>query len=170
VEVQAKGKTLKEALAKLREKREAAQKSLEALGVVPGSIEFGEPTIVEEKDDRQRQVAMRMMRQMRNQGVKPPQKPKEATPILVSVSLKAEFRLKPSEPEEFLIVANALEQRMKAADLGGLKDLKQASPPEVRDTVERPAVLERALSIYTMNRAYWESRFYDRTTGSRSTS
>jgi hypothetical protein len=32
---------------------------------------------------------------------------------------------------------------------------------EVRDTVEKPAVSERALSIYTVNRAYWESRFYD---------
>jgi hypothetical protein len=32
---------------------------------------------------------------------------------------------------------------------------------EVRDTVEKPAVSERALSLYTMSRAYWESRFYD---------
>src|SRR5712692_6417698 len=32
---------------------------------------------------------------------------------------------------------------------------------EVRDAIEKPAVSERALSIYTMNRAYWESRFYD---------
>jgi len=32
---------------------------------------------------------------------------------------------------------------------------------EVRDTVQQPAVTTRAISIYTMNRAYWESRFYD---------
>lgn len=32
---------------------------------------------------------------------------------------------------------------------------------EVRDIVEKPAVSTRAVSIYTMNRAYWESRFYD---------
>ncbi|MGA2497109.1 MAG: hypothetical protein ABSH20_05180 [Tepidisphaeraceae bacterium] len=31
----------------------------------------------------------------------------------------------------------------------------------VRDIAESPAVTERAISIYTMNRAYWESRFYD---------
>jgi hypothetical protein len=37
-----------------------------------------------------------------------------------------------------------------------------ASPlSEVRDALERPAVRDRAVSIYTMNRAYWESRFYD---------
>jgi hypothetical protein len=32
---------------------------------------------------------------------------------------------------------------------------------EVREAAEKPAVPERALSMYTMNRAYWESRFYD---------
>ena len=32
---------------------------------------------------------------------------------------------------------------------------------EVRDTEEKPYAPERAISIYTFNRAYWESRFYD---------
>ena len=32
---------------------------------------------------------------------------------------------------------------------------------EVRDTEEEPYAPERALSIYTFNRAYWEKRFYD---------
>jgi len=32
---------------------------------------------------------------------------------------------------------------------------------EVRDTQAKPYVPERALSLYTFNRAYWESRFYD---------
>ena len=32
---------------------------------------------------------------------------------------------------------------------------------EFREAAEKPAVPERALSMYTMNRAYWESRFYD---------
>ena len=40
---------------------------------------------------------------------------------------------------------------------------KSAEQPfsEVRDAQERPFAPERALSIYTFNRAYWESRFYD---------
>ena len=38
---------------------------------------------------------------------------------------------------------------------------RDAPLSEVRDTVEKAAVTERALSLYTMNRAYWESRFYD---------
>jgi len=32
---------------------------------------------------------------------------------------------------------------------------------EVRDAREKPAVVERALSIYTMNRSYFESRFFN---------
>ncbi|MGH9161370.1 MAG: hypothetical protein ACRD2X_15480 [Vicinamibacteraceae bacterium] len=33
---------------------------------------------------------------------------------------------------------------------------------EVRDTREAPAVVDRALSVYTMHRAWFESRFFDR--------
>ena len=32
---------------------------------------------------------------------------------------------------------------------------------EIRDVSESPHVLDRSLSVYTMNRAHWESRFYD---------
>ena len=40
---------------------------------------------------------------------------------------------------------------------------KDAADPfsEVRDVTEQPYIRERSLSVYTMNRAYWESRFYD---------
>jgi hypothetical protein len=40
---------------------------------------------------------------------------------------------------------------------------KSAEQPfsEVRNIEERPYTPERALSLYTFNRAYWESRFYD---------
>jgi len=31
----------------------------------------------------------------------------------------------------------------------------------IREITEKPDVTERAISFYTMNRAYWESRFYD---------
>jgi hypothetical protein len=31
----------------------------------------------------------------------------------------------------------------------------------IKNVTEKPAIRDRAMSIYTMNRAYWESRFYD---------
>ncbi|MCX6239323.1 MAG: hypothetical protein NTY07_17515 [Bacteroidia bacterium] len=38
---------------------------------------------------------------------------------------------------------------------------------EVKEITEKPDVPERAISFYTMNRAYWESRFYDEAYWSR---
>ncbi len=42
----------------------------------------------------------------------------------------------------------------------GYNDSKN-SLTDIREITEKPYVTERAVSLYTMNRAYWESRFYD---------
>lgn len=47
------------------------------------------------------------------------------------------------------------------ADRIGWSTDRNAPLRDVREITEKPAVSERAVSIYTMNRAYWESRFYD---------
>jgi hypothetical protein len=138
VDVLAKGRDVTEALVKLRERRQAAHKQLEQLGVVPSSVEFGKPVIVIEKNDRQRQMFM-MMRQNLGQGKKPAQKPKEPPPIIVSCSLRAELRLNGADPEEQLIQAHTLEERMKLADLGGTKELKQASAQDEEQEQEEAA-------------------------------
>ena len=49
--------------------------------------------------------------------------------------------------------------RGRARGLGESRRITSFS--EVRDTAEKPYTPDRALSIYTFNRAYWESRFYD---------
>ncbi|MEI7729781.1 MAG: hypothetical protein WCO56_09420 [Verrucomicrobiota bacterium] len=50
---------------------------------------------------------------------------------------------------------------LDAADrVGWARD--EAEPfSEIRNTTEQPAVRDRSLSVYVMNRAHWESRFYD---------
>src|SRR5256885_8146488 len=53
VEVLAKGKDLAEALTKLRERRQAAQKQLTAMGVANTNVEFGEPRLSSEKTQQQ---------------------------------------------------------------------------------------------------------------------
>ena len=50
---------------------------------------------------------------------------------------------------------------LDAADRIGWGADRSRPLSELRETIEKPAVPERALSIYTMNRAYWESRLYD---------
>jgi len=50
---------------------------------------------------------------------------------------------------------------LDVADRIGWSSDRSTPLSELRDAAEKPAVPERALSIYTMNRAYWESRFHD---------
>jgi len=50
---------------------------------------------------------------------------------------------------------------LDVADRVGWAASVQQPFSEVRDVVEKPCASERALSIYTFNRAYWESRFFD---------
>ena len=93
--------------------------------------------------------------------------------------LISELRLTPNtEPESLLIRKFSREGKtvvlVAGADARGLMyallDLadrigwaKSAGQPfsEVHDAEEKPYAPERALSLYTFNRAYWESRFYD---------
>jgi len=77
-------------------------------------------------------------------------------------------------PESLLIQRNADRVLLRAADDRGLMyalldtadrvgwAADDREPfAEIRDLTEQPAVRDRSLSVYTMNRAYWESRFYD---------
>ena len=93
--------------------------------------------------------------------------------------LISELRLAPNaEPESLLIrkfqrdgktlvlaagadARGAMYALLDVADRVGWA--RSAAQPfrEVRDADEKPFTPERALSIYTFNRAYWESRFYD---------
>jgi hypothetical protein len=51
---------------------------------------------------------------------------------------------------------------LDVADRIGWSTDRTSPLSELKETTERPAVTTRAVSIYTMNRAYWESRFYDK--------
>jgi hypothetical protein len=50
---------------------------------------------------------------------------------------------------------------LDVADRIGWAENLRTPLSEVRDVAEKPDAPQRAMSIYTMNRAYWESRFYD---------
>jgi hypothetical protein len=96
-----------------------------------------------------------------------------------AAKLVAELKLPPpTEPESLLIRRFSRDGKMillaAGADERGLMyallDMadrvgwaKSGEQPfsEVRDAQEKPYAPERGVSIYTFNRAYWESRFYD---------
>ena len=142
VEVLAKARTAKDALAKLQERRQAARSKLESMGAAAESIEFSDPSIVAEFDQRERQMQMmmaqqQMMMQMQQGGKKPAAKAKEAPPVVVSCTLKAQIRLNAPNAEEMLILTSGLEERIKAADLGGAKALKQGTAQEEEQAQEQ---------------------------------
>ena len=102
-----------------------------------------------------------------------------ASDVGAAAELIAELKLStPKEPESLLIrrfnredktvllVAGAdarglMYALLDVADRVGRADSAQQPFSKVRDTEEKPYTPERALSLYTFNRAYWESRFYD---------
>jgi len=141
VDVLAKGKDVKEALARLKERREAAQGHLERLGASAASFTITRAVIGDEKSERQKQMEMMMGGRVINQGKPAAQKPKQAPLILVSATLKAEIPLKASSPEELMILSHELEEKLKAADLGGLKALKQLSPQDEESAEETPQMM-----------------------------
>jgi uncharacterized protein YggE len=130
IEVFGKGVDLKEALAKLKIRRQSAQKFLEDLGVPPTSIEFSDPKITTEKTDRQQQMHMMMRRMQIQQGKPVKEKPKEPPKILVSSDLKAQVQLSAATAEELLMTSHKLEERIKGADLAGMKDLTHLTPQD----------------------------------------
>ena len=119
IEVSAKAKNLKDALAALKTLREGAVEKLTKMDAVQDSIKIADPHINTAISNRQRQMEM-MVRQRMRQGGK---KAKKATekPITVSATLTAEWKLKATEPEALLLEAQTIEDKVRAAELSGGK-------------------------------------------------
>lgn len=142
VALQGKGSTLKEALAAVKARGDAARKQLTALGADQDSIKIDNPKISGPQNDNQQQqmrMQMMMMQRMQQGGVKPPVKKDEAEPVIVSALLKAELKLDAKNPDDLLLATHALQEKIKAADLGGTKDAEKLSPEEEEVLEEQQA-------------------------------
>ena len=140
VDVLAKGKDLKDALSKLKQRRKAAEQQLAKLGADTKSIRFGTPRVSSVDNDQQRQMQMMMRQRMSGRGKRrAADKPAVTPPVTIAVSLVAEWPLKTDDAdgtggadgaEQFLLAAHALEAKIKDADLGGRKAAEELSPEE----------------------------------------
>lgn len=144
VDLVAKGKDLKEALAKLKQRRDAATNQLVALGVDKSALTFAEPGIATDQSSRQRERQMEMMVRARTGGraKKPDAKSAAAPPVMVAQQLKADLPLKGASIEELLEKAHTLQEKIKAADLAGLKETEKLSPQEEEQAEETKAMEE----------------------------
>ncbi len=124
-----KAKTLEEALAKLKERREAAELQLESLKADKQSVTFDGPTVSSAQAAQKRQIEAMVIEQMRSRGKKPKglQVPQTVT---VTGTLSAEWPLEATSQEQLLLATQKIEEKIKAADLSGSQELQKLSPEE----------------------------------------
>ncbi|MGD0517896.1 MAG: SIMPL domain-containing protein [Thermoguttaceae bacterium] len=129
LELAAKGSSLDEALKKMTQRRENARAQLETLNAKKESINFGDPGLSGAKSPRQRQIESMVMARMQSRGKKPAKTP-SAAPVTATVILTAQWSLETETPEQMLVLAQTLQDKVKAADLAGSKEAEKLSPEE----------------------------------------
>ena len=125
VDVIAQGKSMKEALASLKDRRQAILGQLAKLGAVKESVVFAAPQVNATVLQARQQMAMMIMARMGNRSKKNAKK--AAAPVVISARLTAEWPLKGKDAEELLIEISQLQENINAADLAGKKDLEKLS-------------------------------------------
>jgi hypothetical protein len=130
VEVFARGKTLEEALAKLKDRKEAARMQIEGLRGDPKSIEFDAPRLSNLKSEQKRRMESMIIERMRSTGRKVPKALQRPKSVTVSATLTAEWPLETESPEACLLAAHSLQEKIKAANLAGQDDAEELSPEE----------------------------------------
>ncbi len=131
MQLQATGKTLPDALAKLKERREAATTQLETLKADKKSIVFGAPNTSNVQSARKRQIEAMVMAQMRARGKKTPKGLQTPRTVTVTATLTAQWPLSEAESlEQMLVTAQGIQDKIKAADLAGAKEEKTVSAEE----------------------------------------
>lgn len=130
VQLSEKAKTVKEALAKLKDRRETAILKLETLGAADKSITLAPPTLSTAAATRQQQMMQMVMRQWRSQGRRIPKALQGNQSVTVVSELKAEWPMKVAAGDELLLASQELIDKVKAADLAGLKEPKKLTPEE----------------------------------------
>jgi uncharacterized protein YggE len=125
----AKGGTLKDAMASLKARSDAARTRLVELGAVKDSITIGPAQISEQRNDRNRQIEMMMASRLKRGG-KSAAKSKVTPPVIVSAQLTAEWRLTGKTGDELLLAVHPLQEKIKGADIGGTKEAEKLSPEQ----------------------------------------
>jgi uncharacterized protein YggE len=130
MQVLVKGKTLEDALAKLKERQEAATAQLETLKADKKSIVFGAPSLSNVQSARKRQIEAMVMAQMRARGKKAPKGLQAPQTVTLAATLTAQWPLGTQSQEEMLLKAQGIQENIKAADLAGSKEAEKLAPEE----------------------------------------
>jgi hypothetical protein len=143
LELVAKGSNLDEALKKMKDRRTSARSQLETLKADKDAIMFGDPSLSSAASPRQRQIEAMLMARMQSRGKKAAKTP-IAVPVTVSVLLTAQWSLEAETPEQMLVLVQTLQEKIKAADLAGIKDAEKLSPEEEELAEEESQMMDQS--------------------------
>ena len=127
VQMTAQGKTLEEAVAKLKERREKATAQLEKFGADKKSIKAAQLRIGTGDDSARRRMEMMVQQRL---GKKGKGRSGAKPPVTVSLVLTAEWPLQGDTPEKRLVASDAVQQKVKAIDFAGAKEASTLSAEE----------------------------------------
>jgi uncharacterized protein YggE len=127
IELLTRGKSVEEALAKMKERRAAVRTQLTGLGATKESIVFADNNLSSEKTEQQLHME-RMGRRGGREGKAA--KTKQAPPVVISSVVTAEFPLAGTDADSVLAAIHSFQQKVKAADMGGLKRGEQQTAQE----------------------------------------
>lgn len=142
LQVSGRGKTLEEALAALKERREIVSAQLDKLGADKTSIVFTPPSTDDTAVAQQKRMEMMIVQRLGNRGAKKGTKTVKPPVSMVSM-LTVQWPLSGDSPEKLLLAADDLCEKIKAADLGGSKEAVKLSPEEQEVAEEMAAEIAR---------------------------
>jgi len=127
VQLVVKGKSMKDALAEMKKRREAAIAKLQDLGADKESVSCDGLSLSTPGSNQRRQMEMMVMSRM---GKKPPKGLQVPKLVSLSTTLTAEWPIKEGSAEQLLIFSEALKEKVKAADIAGAKEKPKLTPEE----------------------------------------
>lgn len=132
IDIPASAPDIREALVKLKAKQESAVKKLKDMGAAEAAISFEGPRMGVDQAE-----AMRKRMSMMHGRSNPMEDEEEKKPanVNVTIELQAEWPVKAEDSETLLVFAHELQEKIKAADLAGLKD-EQLSEEEEEKLAE----------------------------------
>jgi uncharacterized protein YggE len=132
IELTATAPTLKEALKALKDRRDAAEAQLEALGAEKASVKFSDVAMSEDSGSDRRKEMERMLRNRLSSRKGKDGKAGVALPTshTVAVQLMADWPLKSASPEETLLAVYDIQGQVRKADLAGQSEKKALTPEE----------------------------------------
>ncbi|MBI4581212.1 MAG: SIMPL domain-containing protein, partial [Planctomycetes bacterium] len=128
IDIPAVGSDVKEALAKLKAKREGAVKKLKELGAADGAIRVDGPRLAPDPTEMMRR--QRVMMRGRIPQEEESEEEKRPSKVNVALTLHAEWPVKTEDSESLLVFAHELQEKVKKADLAALKEEKLTEEEE----------------------------------------